>query len=365
MIDISNVKRIWFISDTHLGIKNNSKEWLENMDDYFTHFFLPLLRERKRPGDMLWHMGDFFDNRTSIGLPALNLGMRVAEEIASLMPMFILVGNHDIFNTQSNDINSLKPLKKIDHVYVFEEPEIVKIKDTSFLMMPWRTGPEAELECIRKYDTDYLCCHTDIQGLRFNKGSVVEHGITLDDLKKYKRIFAGHIHKRQNVGNVMMLGSPYPMDRSGIGESYTVYCWDIETDEWTLYENKRSPKFVRTSMDMLVNMKVSDIRDLVRNNYVDVMVSSKWFEAPQLFSTFTEMFTEARRIHMESELVTDEDIPELSDGEKNFNIEDALKVALQRHVEALGLDETAYTKLEAGIMSVYKKIVDKEQEVPE
>ena len=44
--------RIWIISDTHLGARNNSVEWLDRMTEYFDHFFIPLVKEKYREGDI-------------------------------------------------------------------------------------------------------------------------------------------------------------------------------------------------------------------------------------------------------------------------------------------------------------------------
>ena len=37
-------KRVWFITDTHLGVRNSSNEWIDIIDSYFHNFFFPLLK---------------------------------------------------------------------------------------------------------------------------------------------------------------------------------------------------------------------------------------------------------------------------------------------------------------------------------
>ena len=56
-----DAKRIWLISDTHLGVRTNSREWMDIIDDYFKNTFIPLLKKESKPGDVLVHCGDVFE----------------------------------------------------------------------------------------------------------------------------------------------------------------------------------------------------------------------------------------------------------------------------------------------------------------
>ena len=78
--------RIWLISDTHIGCRSNSVLWLSLIEDYFFNFFIPLVKKEYRPGDVLYHLGDVFDNRQSINLAAQHLGIRVFEELSTIFP---------------------------------------------------------------------------------------------------------------------------------------------------------------------------------------------------------------------------------------------------------------------------------------
>ena len=75
-----NARRVWFITDTHFGVRNSSNEWIEIIRDYFFQWFIPLVKENYRPGDVLIHLGDWYDSRQSVNLKVLNLGVDVAEE---------------------------------------------------------------------------------------------------------------------------------------------------------------------------------------------------------------------------------------------------------------------------------------------
>ena len=83
-MDLTNHKRAWMITDTHLGVRNGSIEWLEIMKEYFNNFFIPLLKREKQEGDFLVHVGDVFDSRHSLNLLIMNEGITIFEEIAKM-----------------------------------------------------------------------------------------------------------------------------------------------------------------------------------------------------------------------------------------------------------------------------------------
>ena len=70
-------KRVFLISDTHFGIRSNSREWMDIIESYFYDFFIPLLKKEGRPGDIIVHCGDTFDSRQSLNLYILNKGQAI------------------------------------------------------------------------------------------------------------------------------------------------------------------------------------------------------------------------------------------------------------------------------------------------
>ena len=44
----NKTKRIFMISDTHLGCRSNSVLWLQIIEDYFFEFFIPLVKKYVR-----------------------------------------------------------------------------------------------------------------------------------------------------------------------------------------------------------------------------------------------------------------------------------------------------------------------------
>jgi hypothetical protein len=294
-MNLTNYKRAWMITDTHLGVRNNSIEWLDIMREYFYDFFIPLLKKEKKEGDFLVHVGDVFDSRHSLNLLVMNEGMAIFEEISKIMPVVIILGNHDIYKKNSNDVNSVKILKWIPNIKVFEEPEVITVSGKKILFMPWRAGHVEELECINSNPADFMFCHTEMQGLKFNKNTTIETGLELKELKKFRKVYAGHIHFAQQKGNFRMLGCPYPMTRSDMNNEKGIWCLDLITEEEHYYPNTISPKFIRVLFEKVLEMEEEEAKAYFKNNFVDILVDPKWsLNFP--FSTFSEDMKGYRRL---------------------------------------------------------------------
>jgi DNA repair exonuclease SbcCD nuclease subunit len=105
-----NANKAIIISDTHLGARSNSAEWLTTMTDWFREDFIPRAKELYEPGTVLIHTGDVFDNRQSINLMVLHEGMSLFEELGQIFDaIYIIAGNHDVMKKTSNDISSPTP----------------------------------------------------------------------------------------------------------------------------------------------------------------------------------------------------------------------------------------------------------------
>lgn len=271
--------KIWMISDTHLGCRSNSVLWLNIIEDYFFNFFIPLVKKEYKQGDILIHLGDVFDNRQSIGLSAQNLGIRVFEELSSVFEeIHILVGNHDIMRKNSNDISSVDCLKYIPNVNVHKEPKLLKYDNIKCLLMPWRRDSEHEQETLDKIkeDVDYLFCHTETPGIQLNpsKYHLSETGNDLNTFKRFKRVYSGHIHYRQEKENFILVGNPYPMTRSDRGNQKGIYVLDLKTGEHQFIHNTVSPLFIRYYINRILEMRMEDILNEIKDNFVDIYIPS-------------------------------------------------------------------------------------------
>ena len=355
-------KRVWFITDTHLGIRNNSNEWLDQTREFFDEWFFPLVESHYQPGDVLVHLGDYFDSRQSINLKVLNLGIHIAEKISQIFQdgSYIIVGNHDIWNKLTNDINSVKSLKWIPRINIYEEPETVILGPRKFLLLPWRKDHATEKETLESSDPhDILCCHSDVSGARFNRYTTVEDGPELDSFAKFKRVYSGHIHYSQKLGNVKMLGCPYELTRSDMDNPKSITLLDLETLEEQIFPNDFSPRFKRFNFSDILEMTPEDIEPLFRNNFVDILIDPAMaIKAPLSILTDTVNTQRSLKFHP-----FDQTSPNLSqqllDSEgKHFNVLDFI----EDYIDSLDYDEETKKKLKTSLLKVHQYVTTQEQD---
>lgn len=273
----TEIKRVWLLADLHFGVRTNSLEWLEIHKDYFYNFFIPMLKEKKKEGDALFVLGDIFESRQSLNIRVLNEAINIFIELSKIIPIYVIVGNHDSFARNSLDINSLIVFKNIDNITIFDNPDVLETQfGQKLLMMPWIESKEEELKCLNSNQADYLFCHTDFQGIMFNKKVEIEEGLELKAVSKFKKVYSGHIHLSQKNKNVFMIGCIFPLTRNDLGDTKKIVILDFETGKETIINNNYSPKFLKYTIDGLLERTFENFEKEIQNNFVDIIIDSTW-----------------------------------------------------------------------------------------
>jgi DNA repair exonuclease SbcCD nuclease subunit len=358
-------KRAIIISDTHLGARSNSMEWLDMMKDWFYEDFIVKVKEIYQPGDILIHCGDVFDNRQSVNLLVLHEGIRLFEELSRIFVdgIYVIAGNHDVMRKTTNDVSSLDCLKYIPNVNIIKEPILVKIQNSNCLFMPWRADDKEERSCLESYSKSnlhYLFCHTNIRSLKFDNSRDVEEGLDASELKSFIRVYSGHIHWGQSTKNIVMIGNPYQMTRSDGGNKKGWYLLDFETDEQTFFENEYSPKFVRLYLNKFLDKSIGDLKALCNNNRVDLFVPSSFlikYQITPIIDILSQITKKLEVIPFEDEsldLEFDHD-----EAQESFNIFGLC----EKHVKRMSnIDNTMKDRVISKINNLYSNILKETRE---
>lgn len=267
--------RIFMLSDIHFGVRSNSIEWLENQLNFFYNFYIPFLKDNAVKGDILFILGDWFDNRQLLDINVLNKSIDLVIELSGILPVYFMVGNHDIYKKNDTDVNSIAPFSLIRNVRIFADPIVLTNGDSKILVIPWVGSKEKEENFALSNKADYIFAHTDIQDLKYDNGQNIKTGTSFRKIK-VKKIFSGHIHKRQHQKNVVYIGSPYSTKRSDIGNSKGVYIFNPKEGKEEFYPNPISPIFQRIPLEDLLEMTLDESFSLLDNNYTDIIVPDKY-----------------------------------------------------------------------------------------
>jgi len=266
------------ITDTHFGIYlNNLDKWLNMMENTIYNFLIPQLKKNVKDGDILIHLGDLFDNRTAIPINISNKVEKILKDISDIIPIHIMVGNHDLFNKGSNEVNSVRLFSYMNkNISVYENPSKIKLQNKDLILIPWVEKRTDLIKCIENNPGDYLFCHSDLNGCKMHLNSVAHRNgdkIDVDEFNKYKEVFSGHVHIKQTNKNFRFIGSLWQMDRNDTGDQKGITILDLETGVVGFHANDYSPVFrkfrVITEEDI---DKLDEIKDT--KDYIDLAISN-------------------------------------------------------------------------------------------
>lgn len=358
--------KAFLITDNHFGIFPIKYDiWLKMMVDYFDNFFIPLLKERVKDGDVLIHLGDLYDNRSQIPIDVLNTVERIMSDISKILPIHLIVGNHDIFNKSSNDVNSPKALRWIPNINIYESTDVLEIDGKKLVLMPWVEKRSEQSDLLKRYSgAEYLFCHSDLNGCRMHLSSVAwknDNKIDIDDFGSYGHCFSGHIHIRQVNKNFTFIGSPYQMDRNDVGDQKGVYILDIPTGETEFIENHLSPKFIKLSI--LTEDDIYKLDDVdTSKNYIDLSISNSLLINNRKVRRNIEIILEKgnfSKVEYVNDIVKEEtkeeDLDEIFEDIDLDNLKlDELEDMVLRYIEKQNYDSQS---VKDGIIEVYMKIL--------
>lgn len=272
------MSKIIMMGDLHLGLgypKNHSK-WTRVAYEYIYDFFIPKLKEIYEDGDIVIQLGDLFNNRNIIPIDTLNLAQKIIYDISNIAPMHIIVGNHDLWNKSSREINTINLFQYMKNVYTYSDTTEIKVGDYNICFMPYIQDKQQQIEMIKSFNhCDYLFCHSDLAGARMHLTSIANRNydkIDVSKFSKFKHVYSGHIHIHQKNKNFTFVGSAFEMDRNDLGNQKGIYVLDLEKNKDVYIENNISPRF--ELITIYCEDDLSKLDTINKENFVDLHVSS-------------------------------------------------------------------------------------------
>lgn len=288
------MNKIALITDTHFGIKNDSKNCLEYSDKFLDEVFFPtLVKENIK---IVIHAGDMLDRRRYVNFNTLNwVQERFINRLAELgIRLIVICGNHDVYYKNTNDVNSLDLLlSQYSNVEVHTNPQHLTIGETEFLLLPWMNDENRakSFKMISKSEADVLVAHMGIVGFEMVKGVICEDGYTADMFSKFSKVLSGHFHLKSNMGNINYLGCPWELNFSDCNTPKGFYLMDTTTTEMEFIRNPYTmyKRFVYndksiTRKDLLKSDALKS--ENVENRHVKLLV--KYKKHPTWFNGFID-----------------------------------------------------------------------------
>jgi DNA repair exonuclease SbcCD nuclease subunit len=230
---------IGIYTDSHYGAKKGSKHLHDYFELFYKNIFFPALEEHGV--ETVIHMGDAFDSRKSIDYQSLEWAKRVVFDPLKKYDVHMIVGNHDCYYKNTNNVNSpALLLKDYPNIKTYSSPTNTKVCGIDMTFIPWICSENYDetLKVIQKSRAKIAMGHLELKGFRVNKHLVMEdHGLEANLFSNFTKVFSGHYHTRSDNGTVFYLGNPYEMYWTDVNDTRGFHIFDTETLEHTPINN--------------------------------------------------------------------------------------------------------------------------------
>ena len=230
--------RVAIITDTHYGARKGSKHLHDYFEQFYQNVFFPSLEAEGI--DTIIHMGDVFDSRKSIDYYSLEWAKRVVFDPLKSYDVHMIVGNHDCYYKNTNEVNSPELLlQTYSNIKTYSEISEVAIDNLQVLFIPWINAEnfESSVKSIKDSTSKVAMGHLELNGFRAHRGHTMEDGMASELFEKFERTFSGHYHTRSDNGRIFYLGNPYEMFWNDVNDPRGFTIFDTETLEHTHIEN--------------------------------------------------------------------------------------------------------------------------------
>ena len=230
--------KVAIITDTHYGARKGSKYLHDYFEKFYKDIFFPTLEENNIT--TVIHMGDAFDSRKSIDYQSLEWAKRVVFDPLKSYDVHMIVGNHDCYYKNTNEVNSPELLlQTYSNIKTYSEIKEVYIDNLKVLFIPWINAENFE-NSVKSIKVSTSVCamgHLELNGFRAHRGHVMEEGMACDVFEKFDKVFSGHYHTRSDNGRIFYLGNPYEMFWNDVNDPRGFTIFDTETLEHTHINN--------------------------------------------------------------------------------------------------------------------------------
>ena len=283
--------QVAILNDTHCGIRNSSEIFMDYQEKFYKEIFFPYLE--KNNIKKILHLGDYYENRTSINFKALNHNRRIfLDELrARGIHMDIIPGNHDVYFKNTNKLNSLKELlgHYMSEVRIIEKPEVVDYDGCSVALIPWiNSDNEDEIRYfINTCKADICGAHLELVGFEMQKGVECVEGQDPSWFRKFDMVMSGHFHTKSQRDNVHYLGSQMDFFWSDCEDRKYFHVLDTETRQLTAVENpiRIFEKLYYNDTNTQQSLATKDLRYL-DEKFVKIIVVNK--SKPKEFEKFLD-----------------------------------------------------------------------------
>jgi len=271
--------KIAFLGDMHYGVKGNSPYFLNHTKKFLQECFFPCIKKHKI--EKIVQFGDLVDSRKNINFLTATHLMNDFVKPMDGHELHIILGNHDTYWKESNEVNALNTLltDRYENIHIHEEISEVVFDKTKFLMVPWicKENEQHVNKVMSTTKAKIVCGHFEINGAECNKGQIFHGGQDSKLFDRFSSVFSGHFHIPSNYHNIRYLGSFSWFNWGDYDTDRGFYIFDTKTEKLEFIKNP-FPIFQKFIYDDLgkTEEQVFDLKlESAANCFARIIVKSK------------------------------------------------------------------------------------------
>ena len=325
--------KLCLVTDTHFGARSDSIPFDNFFRRFYEEIFFPEID--KRGIRTIVHLGDCFDRRKYINFNTLSSCRNYFfDEIKKRdIELHMIVGNHDTFFKNTNDVNSPRLLLKDYEFNVIDTPSELEFDDGSkIFMMPWICTDNYNqcMEAIKTTSAQVLFGHFEIAGFQMYKGHENDEGFDPKIFEKFDTVCSGHFHHRSSNGNINYLGNPYELTWADFEDPRGFHIFDTSERSLDFIQNPFSIFSKVYYDDEKVDPSTVDVSQYANQHIKLIVVNKKDYYK---FDQFIERLYKVNPL----ELKIIEDLSEFEAdamGDQEIDLEDTVTL-LSQYVDSL------------------------------
>ena len=280
--------RVAIITDQHFGARNDSLHFLDFYEKFYDETFFPSIDAAGITTLLI--LGDTFDRRKYVNFYSLQRAKKMFfDKLADRgIKVHMLVGNHDTYYKNTNDVNSPRlVLEEYDNINIIKNPDTLQLDGVSVCMMPWicPENYDHSIQTLKLTEATICMGHFEIEGFQMYRGAPSHEGLEPKMFDKFDMVFSGHYHHKSSRGNIHYLGNPYELTWQDHDDPRGFHILDLHTQELEFIQNPN-----RMFNKLVYDDKIDDIKTItsldlshLKTSYVKVVVVNK--TNPYLFDT--------------------------------------------------------------------------------
>lgn len=349
--------KIAIINDTHFGGRNDSQNLYHIQREFFEKQFFPYLK--KNNIDQIIHAGDIFCRRKYINFRSLDFFNEVFVQnvVKENIKVDIIVGNHDVFWKDNNNLNSPNLLiNHLDNFNIFIDTVEQEYDGRKILLCPWlcRENFHESMKLVKKTDAEICIGHFEFNGFNLLPGVKSEDGMSKKEFEKFYMVLSGHYHTKSDDGQVFYLGAQYPMNWSDYDDPKFFHI--LDTEKMTLKAIKNKREYYHK---VVYNDKENDYNKFnvkkYDNCHVKMIIEQR--DKPLMYENLINRF---HKSDVEDLKIIEKENFEYEEDEADFDEVEDMMTVLNSYVSNITLEDDEKTKVKSLMSNLYTEALSED-----